>query len=399
MILYDVIVVGSGPSGTMAAKTCSENGLRVLLIEKKILPRYKVCGGALTKKAIDLISPLDELEIKYKSFGARLFPPGSIDYIECKFENPAFILTFRDSLDHLLVKRAEKSGVEIHENERVTNVNVGNDSVIVKTDKSKYSGKIIIGADGVNSTVARKTGLMLKDDSKKFAVCIETEIELTDREIKQFIDDDELIYIYFMENRGYGWVFPKGNIVSIGIGMWKPLSVNPTDVFNQFIDFLSEKREVNLHPMIEKKYPYTCPLGGVSRNIFRDRVLLVGDAAGFVDPLLGEGIYYSLISGIIAGDVSSESINCNNYSMEQLSLYEKKCNKSFNNDLKCALKFSNLIYRYLGIFFYLMRADPVLFKRFVLTVKGDLTYKEYFKFVVMRFPFTLIKLIQHHIKK
>jgi geranylgeranyl reductase family protein len=392
---YDVIVVGGGPSGAMAAKTCSENGLKVLLIEKESLPRYKACGGAVSKKAIDLISPLDDLEIKYKVFGARVFPPNSTDYIEQKFENLLALLTFRDSLDYLLVKRAKKIGVEIRECEKVINVNIDQISVNVETTKSKYSASIIIGADGVNSLVARKTGLRQKWNSNKSGICIETEIELTDSEIEQFIDDDELVYLYFGDYRGYGWVFPKGNIMSVGVGLWKPLTKKPLDVFNHFIDALSKTTEINLAPLIKKKIAHMIPTGGLNRNTFGNRTILVGDAAGFVDPFLGEGIYYSLASGIIAGNVASESVKCDNYSKKQLTMYEKKCNKCLNNDLKYALKFADLVYGHFNIFFYLMRIDPILCKMYVLTGKGDLTYKKYFKFAIIRSPFTLIKVIQY----
>lgn len=394
-LFYDVIVVGSGPSGAMAAKTCSENGMKVLLIEKKSLPRYKACGGAISKNGIDLISPLDDLEIKYKSFGARAFPPNSTDYVEHKFENLVSLLTFRDSLDYLLVKRAKKNGVEIHECEKVKNVNIDQISVNVETTKGEYSAKIIIGADGVNSLVARKTGLRQKWNSNKSGICIETEIELTDSEIKQFIDDDELVYIYFGDYRGYGWVFPKGNIMSVGIGLWKPLTKKPLEVFNNFIDALSKSKKINLAPRIKKKNAQMIPAGGFNRNTFSNRIILVGDAAGFVDPFLGEGIYYSLASGIIAGNVASESVKCDIYSKKQLALYEKKCNKCFNNDLKYALKFADLVYGHLNIFFYLMRIDPILFKMYVLTGKGDLTYRKYFKSAFIRSPITLIKVIQH----
>ena len=152
-LMYDVIVVGAGPGGAMAAKTCSENGLKVLLIEKESLPRYKACGGAVSKKALDLIGPLDDLELTYESFGVRAFAPNAT-YIEHKFEDLFSLLTFRNSLDYLLLQRAKKSGAKIREHEKVKSVDVSQASVKVKTTKGEYSAKMIIGADGVNSVVS-----------------------------------------------------------------------------------------------------------------------------------------------------------------------------------------------------------------------------------------------------
>ena len=396
-LMYDVIVVGAGPGGAMAAKTCSENGLKVLLIEKESLPRYKACGGAVSKKALDLIGPLDDLELTYESFGVRVFAPNAT-YIEHKFEDLFSLLTFRNSLDYLLLQRAKKSGAKIREHEKVKSVDVSQASVKVKTTKGEYSAKMIIGADGVNSVVAKETGLRQKWNSNESGICIEVEIELTDSEIEQFIDDTELGYIYLGDYRGYGWVFPKGNIMSVGIGLWKPLTKNPLDAFNDFIDTLPMSKEMNLAQRIDEKHAHMNPAGGFNRTTFDDRVLLVGDAAGFVDPFLGEGIYYSIASGIIAGEVASESVECNDWSKKQLSSYSEKCDKSFNNNLKYALKFANFVYNHLNIFFYSMKTDHILFKMYMLTARGDLTYKRYFIFAFMRFPVTLIKMLNHVIR-
>ena len=391
-MIYDVIVVGGGPSGSLAAKTCAEKGLKVLLLEKEEVPRYKACGGAVSKKALELIGPLNELDEKYESYGAVAFSP-SLASVIGKTEDITSVLTFRKDLDYLLLKKAEKSGVEVLTEKKVESVLVNEDSVLVKTSGEEYTGKILIGADGVNSFVAKETGIRKKWEKGGSGICIEVEVELPPEIIDKLIVDKKLIEAYFLKEKGYGWIFPKGNIMSIGIGLWKPLNKKPSTVFDEFISTLETKSGVEFKQYIGQRYAHMIPLGGPKRNNSKQRVMLVGDAAGFVDSFTGEGIYFAIKSGIIAGEIAIEAISENNFSDGLFAKYNQKCKNEINDNLGKALKFSNFVYPNVEHIIKVMSADPYLFEKYVLVGQGDMSYKKYIQVALMRLPISLIRLV------
>lgn len=385
---HDVIVVGGGPGGAMAARTCAEKGLQVLLLEKEEVPRYKACGGAVSWKALQLIGPIDDVKPQYTCYGATVHSP-AMQRSSHKIKEPVSILIFRNSFDHFLLKQAQHTGAVINTCEKVISVEITDELVHVTTTRGEHTAKILIGADGVNSTVARETGLRKKWEPEGYGICIETEIELSPEDAERAVLDKELIEAYFLKSRGYGWVFPKGNIMSIGIGLWKPITIKPAQVFDDFISFLSKERGVDLAAHIDNRFIHRVPVGGINRKTYGKKVLLVGDAAGFVDPFLGEGIYYAVASGVAAGEVAAEAI----YNGTDLSTYRKRCDVLFNNDLRIALKFGNAFHGHIEKIFYLFNKDPELFRMYVLTGKGVYGYREYVKRSMLRIPFTLLRIV------
>ena len=389
----DIIVVGGGPAGAMAAKTCAEKGLKVLLLEKEQIPRYKACGGAVSWKALQITGPIEEVQPQYICRGATVYSP-AMRHISHKTEAIASILVFRSSFDQFLVKQAEQKGAIIHAGEKVVSLDINDEQVHVVTTNSEYSAKMIIGADGMNSIVARETGLRKKWESEGYGICIETEVKLSPKDAKKCILDKELIEAYFLKSRGYGWVFPKGNIMSIGIGLWKPITIKPAEAFDDFISFISRERGVDVAAHITKKFIHRVPVGGINRKTYGDKVLLVGDAAGFVDPFLGEGIYYAVASGVAAGEAVFEALTHNT----DLSSYQKKCDSLFNDDLRMAFKFGHIFHKHIEKIFYIFDQDPELFKMYVLTGKGVYDYREYIKRCLIRSPITLLKIAGNIVK-
>ncbi len=388
--MYDVIIVGGGPAGSIAAERAARGGLSVLMLEKATYPRSKICGGAVSQKALDVIGGIDKELIERETFGARFFLPDYRNFAGTLRDRVA-VMTRRENLDHWLARRAEDGGAVVQEGERVKDVLFTGDCVDVVTSENRYRSRMIIGSDGVNSTVARRSGIRTRwgDD---IGMCLEAEVKLGETVVDECVDD-RLVEFYFIEDRGYGWVFPKRDHISIGIGEFSPRARNLKGSFSRFVRDVSAQKNIDIEGRISGINSYRIPAGGYPRRIHGERVLLAGDAAGFVDPFLGEGIYYALKSGEIAADVAADAVESGDFSERFLQEYVTRCEKEFNHDLKSALKFANFAYGHRDMFLKALWRDKRLFMEYMRTARGDRTYTEFIRWCARRSPVTLAKLI------
>jgi len=144
--MYDVIIAGGGPAGSIAAEKASRGGLSVLMLEKATYPRNKICGGGVSQKALDVIGGIDKELIERETFGAGML------------DDRVAVMTRRENLDHWLARRAEDAGAVVQDGEGVKDVLFTGDYVEVVTSKDRYRSRMIIGSDGVNSTVGEQHG-------------------------------------------------------------------------------------------------------------------------------------------------------------------------------------------------------------------------------------------------
>ena len=388
--MYDVIIAGGGPAGSIAAEKASRGGLSVLMLEKATYPRNKICGGGVSQKALDVIGGIDKELIERETFGARIFLPDYRNFAGMLDDRVA-VMTRRENLDHWLARRAEDAGAVVQDGEGVKDVLFTGDYVEVVTSKDRYRSRMIIGSDGVNSTVARRSGIRTRwgDD---VGMCLEAEVELGETGVDECVDD-KLIEFYFIEDRGYGWVFPKRDRISIGISEFAPRVDDLKGSFNRFVRDVSAQKNIDIEGRISGINSYRIPAGGFPRKIHSDRVLLAGDAAGFVDPFLGEGIYYAMKSGEVAADIAASAVESGDFSERFLQEYVTRCEKEFNHDLKSALKFANFAYGHRDLFLKALWRDKRLFMEYLRTARGDRTYTEFNRWCARRSPVTLAKLI------
>ena len=377
---YDVIVIGAGPSGAIASKTCVDKGLSTLLLEKERIPRFKLCGGAVSTSALSHLDfGIKKDLIERECYGERAHFKNH--QIEVRTKSRLAILVSRDKFDAYLVSKAVDAGVALHEAEKATSIRPEQSRIVVETNKEKYNAKVVIGADGVNSIVSKYVRDYYKPDELGF--CIAAEIPASNEEVNEYIENAIDIH-YGITKFGYGWVFPKEKHFSVGLCGLLPSMKNSRDIFIAFIKKLGFSTDVITHA-------HLIPAGGYEREVCSDRIILVGDAAGFVDPYHGEGIKYAFMSGKLAAERVVESYENDEFSKSALDSYKRACYSLFGENLKYSLRLSKLMYKYPNIFFRLLSSNKIVLDKWFEVPAGRMEYKEYIRWLIPRVPYYMLK--------
>ena len=380
--MYDLIIVGGGPSGSAAGRIAGKAGLKTLLIEKEEFPRYKPCGGALSDHALHYLDfEIPEAMIEKEVYGGRIcFNDRTI---ECFKDYRLSIIVTRSKLDSFLLEKAQEAGIEILHGEKVTSVSNEDDHVTVKTNTSSYESRFVILATGSQNSL--KNAVRRKDRKKEYGVCIVTEVEEDNATIDKYIRDSVELR-FGVANMGYGWIFPHDNYYSVGIGGVASLLPDPNSAIR---DFLEENGFTGKY----KLKGHVIPCGGYKRKLVNQRILLSGDAAGFVDAFTGEGLAYAIKSGQIAAEVISKTMNSNSDgNIAQLMDYEKRCDLEFGEHLKYSLAFAKIMHHFPGISFNIFTKEEQIIDQFLEVVAFRLSYKQYLKWLLFNFkPGWLLK--------
>ena len=291
------------------------------------------------------------------------------------------IFVSRDRFDAYLVSKAVDAGIELHEGEKAASIKPEQSKIVVKTKKETYSAEVVIGADGVNglcSWYVREFNM-----PEELVLSIAAEIPATNEEVDEYLDNAADIH-YGVSKLGYGWVFPKEKHVSAGICGILTSMKNPRGRFRNFLKRLGFRTDVVTHA-------HLLPSGGYERAVCSERIILVGDAAGFLDPYSGEGIKYAFISGKLAAERVVESYENGDFSKQTLDSYKGDCYKSFGENLEYSLRLTRLVHTYPGIFFRLLSSDKRVIEKGLDLLAESMDYKEYIKWLVPRVPYFMLK--------
>ncbi len=333
MKMYDVIISGSGPAGSTAGEICARNGLRTLIFEKNsIKPRFeKPCGGGIPKNLVTELN-IDESVLENKIIGHTIYAPsGNNCTIGPENDFWGYIVR-RSKFDAFFSDRAQDSGVIIKDNSRVIDVIKKNGKIIgvkVKEDNiiNEYFANIIIAADGVGSKIAIKSGLREKWDNLDLGYCAVAFVEGFKNENPQNQNYNHVYFSNYFAPNCYVWIFPlKNGLANVGTALYDRKSENPMNYLKKFLNWNGLKDKFSkINITWHANFPV--PYNGIKGKTFDDNIMCIGDAAGFVSPYLGEGIYYAIYSGVFAGETSILAYEKEDFSKSTLRFYRKKYRK------------------------------------------------------------------------
>ena len=358
---YDAIVVGAGPAGSIAAYNLATAGRKVLVLDKDVFPRYKPCAGAVSTKALPL------LEFDWQ--GAVESVPRTVIFsynperqVRVELDKPIIYLVARDRFDALLVNRAKQAGAEIKEGAMVESVCVEREGVAVKTkDGNNYMASYLLGADGAASIVAHSLNLT---KGRRFGAAVAVEVEL-DKEARTKHDGVIRVDCGTIPF-GYSWIFPKAGYASAGIGT----SARGIDIKKYTDQYLSQEG-LGKARVISRKGHLLPSDGGRKKVLTAHRAMLLGDAAGLVDPLTGEGIYYALKSGKIA----ARAIIQKDSPEQATAFYQHSVDKEIFSELSAAGRIAGLFFRFGGVLFDLAELKSRIARYFCKVTSGETSYR------------------------
>ena len=270
----------------------------MLLADKATFPRDKPCGGGLTMRAVRLlpfsVDPVVEDRTTRVRFG--------LDFahrFERRLDDPLVLMTQRTRLDAFLAEQAAEAGADFRDGVRVADLVAAEHGVEATVNGSKVAANHALLADGANGTSTRAVGL---DDGRDYGVALEANVPYG------VVSEDEYRGLLCLELAnvpgGYGWVFPKGDHVNVGVGGWEREGPRLRTHLARFC------REYGIpESSLENVRGHRLPLIHARARVAEGRVALLGDAAGLVDPLSGDGIYEAFLSAklateaLLAGDL------------------------------------------------------------------------------------------------
>jgi geranylgeranyl reductase family protein len=283
---YDAIVVGGGPAGSTTAYRLAVEGASVLLVDKATFPRDKPCGGGMTLRAVRQC-PVDPSPV-VEEF---------VDKVELRFryrsvvvqsaDRPVVWMTQRSRLDAFLLDAARERGAEVREGVKVA-IEPGN--TVVFDSGERAVGEVLVGADGANGITAKAVGL---GKGIVHGVAYEGNVKYPNISRERYAG--RLVLELADIPGGYAWVFPKGDHANVGVGGWQ--SEGP-----KLKEHLRRACEAHgLDPdALESLRGHRLPLRRPGTRIAGERALLVGDAAGLIDPVSGDGMFECFVSSRLA---------------------------------------------------------------------------------------------------
>ena len=358
--MYDVIIVGAGPAGATLGYELAKRGMDTLILEKEQFPRYKPCAGGITPKTAELLD-IDLSSVSQQEICRARISYGFRREFVKEYHKPLSRMVKREEFDQLLAERAEQAGASVWYNQKVVSIQADDGEVEVSTPNETFIGQIVVGADGANGVVARTMELV---EGMLYGAAVEAEV-MVSRDTMARWDSSVGVDLGCIRG-GYGWVFPKRDHLSIGLGAPVRQAKQFKSCHQEYLDALDlgdyriERFKSHLLPVRQRGMP-----------VYRGRALLLGDAAGLIDPLSGEGIYHAIKSAHLATPVIARSLETQDI---DFSAYQESIEGGIGHEIHTARRIQSLFTLLPHLSFAVLRRSDRLWRASCRLVRGDETY-------------------------
>jgi geranylgeranyl reductase family protein len=351
---FDVVVVGAGPAGSSAARAAAESGARVALLDRAEFPRYKTCGGGLIGPALAHLPgpPPARADIRRASFTLRGGRPLARSVDASLIQTAA-----RSELDDWLARAAASAGADLRTPCAVLKVSEEPDSVLVTTDAGSLRARVVVGTDGTSGRVSRLVGVTLS------RVDLGLELELEAGPLASAWADR--IHLDWGALPGsYGWVFPKGDSLTVGVIAAKG---RPAETRAYLSDLLRRQGLDGLRVLHDSGHLTRCRTA--SSPLGSGRVLVAGDAAGLLEPWTREGISFAVRSGELAGRTAAAHVE--GHALQRA--YADAVGDELAPEMAAGERCLRAFERRPGIFHRLIGGTDLGWRQFARLVRGETT--------------------------
>lgn len=333
----------------------------VAVLEKGRFPRYKTCGGGIQAKTAELfpfsIEPVTERVITKVRVTSNMREP----FVR-ETDKPLVYNVGRDRFDSFLMEKAAEQGAKFFQQEEVVDVSEEKDFVDIGTDRRKIRGSVVVGADGALSVVAKY--LYAGELTFQRDIGLEAEVVVRAQDLERL--QNTILIDWGTMPSGYAWVFPKEDHLSIGAGGPFELARSVKSYYERFLKLLREEGLVR-HCEVRRFSGHLLPTGSSRNAINTRRSVLVGDAAGLIDPVSGEGIFYAVRSARIASSLIKEGLRRKTLNLD---MYTKEIRSELLEEIESAGSLVLLFNSYPRFFHrWFQRSDAM-----ARALRGDKSY-------------------------
>ena len=379
--LFDIICVGCGPAGNLASYLLANRGFRVLLLDKASLPRFKVCGGGLTAKALNMI-PYDissivhtRMQGAYVSFAGR-----SSMYIQ---GDGMGAMVERSEFDAFMTDRSVEAGVRVLPETTIQSIREESDAIVVATTRGEFRSRLLIGADGAKSSVR---ALLFPSWQPEHAFGIEANYHWPQTTRMSDAAKTNAHFDFGTVRNGYGWIFPKNDHFNVGI--YRVQKTGADSSLKKALAEFEKQCSVLGACTSSPSVGHPIPISNGRQPVERGRAILIGDAAGLGEAFFGEGIAFALKSAAICAEWAAETLEGGGF---QPSRPFRDVLSPLMVELRYSLWMAKAMYRIPSASMDRLANYPGIRNMLIKLLSGHASYRRSFWQLLLMMPLALLR--------